>query len=214
MSVSAVSRARKRPSIAENGRNGHASGTTFFSDRGEVTIPAWVTDLPSFRRWARTDDFPEKIRVCFLDGEVWGDMSQEQIFTHNQVKNEFSFVLTGLTKASRAGRFFPDGILLTNEVANLSCSPDGTCVLQATFDSDRVRLIEGARGGYVEMHGTPDMVLEIVSDSSVKKDLQTQRELYWSKVPIRFGDGKSWSPRSPSMSRDDAILPPEGLAQP
>jgi hypothetical protein len=34
---------------------------------------------------------------------------------------------------------------------------------------DRVRLLEGKKGGYVEMEGSPDMVLETVSDSSVHK---------------------------------------------
>jgi Uma2 family endonuclease len=170
---------RKRPGIAQRHRNGAVVGTTLFSELGEVKIPAWVRDLASFRRWAHTTEFPEKIRVCFLQGEVWVDMSQEQIFTHNQVKNEYSFVLTGLTKVSRLGRFFPDGILLTNEDANLSCSPDGTYVLQESFDSNRIRLVEGKKGGYVELEGTADMVLEIVSDSSEKKDLLTQRELYW-----------------------------------
>ena len=40
-------------------------------------------------------------------------------------------------------------------------------------------LIEGAEEGYVEIEGSPDMVLEIVSDSSVKKDKKRLPKLYW-----------------------------------
>ena len=63
-----------------------------------VRIPAGVGDRLSFRRWLNTDTFPEVGRIGFLAGEVWVDMSKEQIFSHNQVKQEFNLVLGGLTK--------------------------------------------------------------------------------------------------------------------
>jgi hypothetical protein len=46
-------------------------------------------------------------------------MSKEQVFTHNQLKQEFNLVIGGLVKAQRLGRFFPDGLLLTNDRAQL-----------------------------------------------------------------------------------------------
>jgi len=48
-----------------------------------------------------------------------------------------------------------------------------------TLDSGRVQLRKGAKSGAVEVQGVPDMVLEVVSDSSVKKDLVTLHEAYW-----------------------------------
>jgi Uma2 family endonuclease len=45
--------------------------------------------------------------------------------------------------------------------------------------SDRVRFIEGHHGGYTELQGSPDMVLEIVSRSSVNKDTETLKKVYW-----------------------------------
>jgi Uma2 family endonuclease len=42
-----------------------------------------------------------------------------------------------------------------------------------------VRLIEGKRGGYTEIQGSPDMVLEVVSDSNVHKDYELLRRAYW-----------------------------------
>lgn len=47
------------------------------------------------------------------------------------------------------------------------------------FAANRIRLVEGADEGYVELEGTPDMALEIVSDSSVEQDTETLFDLYW-----------------------------------
>lgn len=44
-----------------------------------VSIPTWVVDLESFRRWCDADDFPEHGRVWYLKGEVWIDMSKERV---------------------------------------------------------------------------------------------------------------------------------------
>ena len=128
--------------------------------------------------WSATTS-PEKLRVSFLNGEVWLDMSKEQIYTHVGVKVEFTTVLHTLARASRRGRFMSDGLRLTNLEANLSSKPDGTFFLNESLANGRIQMVAGKQGGYVEMEGTPDMVLEIVSDSSVTKDLQTLRDLYW-----------------------------------
>jgi hypothetical protein len=51
---------------------------TVVNDPIEVEIPSSVADLDSFRRWASSPGFPEG-RIGFLDGKVWGDMSQEEL---------------------------------------------------------------------------------------------------------------------------------------
>jgi Uma2 family endonuclease len=43
----------------------------------------------------------------------------------------------------------------------------------------KIRLVEGAEEGYVELEGAHDMVLEVVSTSSVVKEYKRLRELYW-----------------------------------
>ena len=53
-----------------------------------------------------------------------------------------------------------------------------------SFRTGRVKLIEGKEDGYVELEGSPDMVLEVVSDSSVEKDNDVLMDLYW-KAGIR-----------------------------
>lgn len=143
-----------------------------------VLIPDGISDLESFRRWARSDDFPQRGRFSFLNGEMWIDMSPEELLTHNMVKGEYDSVLNGLVKKLRLGLFFHDRTLITHVVAGLSTEPDGCFVSYRTLRSGRIRLVEGTEG-YVEMEGTPDMALEVVSASSVKKDTVVMRELYW-----------------------------------
>ena len=149
-----------------------------------VHVPFWVNDLESFRRWMLSDESPEKVPLFFLAGEVWIDMSKEQFFSHNQLKQEFFRVVGALAKQERLGTFCPDGMLLSNEEADLSGNPDGIFVAKESFHADKVRMIEGAEDGVVELEGSPDMVLEVVSDSSVEKDTEVLRELYW-KAGIR-----------------------------
>ncbi len=158
--------------------------STVCFDNEILTIPAWIQDLESFRRWATSDEAPENRPIFYLAGEVWIDMSKEQIFSHVALKQEFFRVLGTTAKRQRLGNFFPDGLLLTNNEADLSGNPDGTFVSNSGFRAGRVRLIEGAESGHVEMEGSPDMVLEVVSDGSVEKDTEILRELYW-KAGIR-----------------------------
>ena len=143
---------------------------TVIDETQQVSVPSWVVDLDSFCRWVESDDVPEKLRIWYLKGEVWIDMSKEQIFSHAVLKNEFNFVLTGLVKTGRLGLFLPDGPFLANVAADIGGNPDATFISKAALDANRVHLIEGKKGGYVEVEGSPDMVLEVVSDSSVRKD--------------------------------------------
>jgi Uma2 family endonuclease len=152
---------------------------TFINDMGSVEVPVWVVDLDSFRRWADQEDFPEQGQIDYLKGNVLVDMSREQIFTHVAVKTEFTATLSGLARRLRHGRYFGDGLFLTNIVAEISVKPDGSFVSHEALDAGRVRLVEGAQEGYVELEGSPDMVLEIVSAGSVHKDTGALVEGYW-----------------------------------
>lgn len=175
-----------KPLVSPNAR--YAGVHTFVGDMTTIQVPPWVNDLSSFRQWIHSDEVPEKgARICFLDGEVWVDMSKEQAFSHNQVKGEYCIVLGTLCKRRPRGRYFSDGMLLTNAAANLSCGPDGIFISDDSFDAGKVRLVEGKRGGYVELEGTPDMVLEVLSDGSIRKDLESLLDLYW-----RAGIAEYW----------------------
>lgn len=152
---------------------------TVVNDPAQITLPEWVLDLQSFRRWTDMDVFPEEGRVCYLAGEVWVDMSKEQIFTHVAVKTEFTIALGGLVKSRDLGLFLTDGAYLSNVAADIGVRPDGIFVASETLRAGRVQLVEGKEHGFVELEGSPDMVLEIVSQGSLRKDKVTLRRAYW-----------------------------------
>jgi Uma2 family endonuclease len=152
---------------------------SILGESGVIAVPDWVTDIDSFRRWTETDDCPNEYRLGWLKGQVWIDMTREQLYTHLLVKAEYYFHLTRIVKEGNLGIFIPDGLLLSNFAADISGNPDGTFLSQETLHSDRVRLLEGARGGCTEVQGSPDMVLEVVSNSSVRKDYHQLRTAYW-----------------------------------
>jgi len=141
-----------------------------------VQIPKWVRDLSSFRRWAKSEEFPQQGQYAFLNGDLWIDPSMERE-GHNQVKTEITSVLNPLIKASRMGRFYADRMSLVNVNADLATEPDGMFLSYATLRDERARLER--RENSLEVVGSPDMVLEVVSRTSVQKDTVLLRDLYW-----------------------------------
>jgi Uma2 family endonuclease len=168
------------------------------TDDGQVQVPGWVTDLKSFRRWANSDEFPQSGRICYLKGEVWVDMSKEQVFSHVLAKTKLAVVLGLLVEQKHSGQYFTDGLRLTNLAADISTKPDGTYISAKSRRSGKVQLVPGKKKRFVEVEGAPDMVLEIVSASSVQKDTAILFEAYWEagipeywlvdarKKPLRF----------------------------
>jgi Uma2 family endonuclease len=140
---------------------------------GWLHIPKGITDLATFEQWLESDHFPEQGRFSWLDGVLWVDLGMEQLYWHNEVKAEVATVLRLLVRASRSGRYCTDGMRLINPTANLNTDPDGLFYLFTTQQSGKVRQVPGRLGGVVAFEGTPDMVLEVVSDNSVQKDMVT-----------------------------------------
>jgi Uma2 family endonuclease len=145
--------------------------------RGQVRIPEWVQDLDSFHRWTESPDYPDSGWFSYFRGEIWVDTSTEEM-NHNQLKGELAIVVGGLVLTERLGRYFHDRMRLSNVQVDLSSEPDGMFVSRATLKEGRVQLIEGSVDSPVRVDGTPDMVLEVVSEGSVKKDTDVLRELY------------------------------------
>lgn len=144
-----------------------------------VSIPGDLTDLDAFRRWAVSDEYPERGHFSFFRGAVWVDLTMEQIFTHNRVRTRMTTALDTLAVAQDLGYFLSDGVRLSSTAADLSTEPDGAFVSYDAIRSNRVELVRGFEMGFVEVLGAPDMVLEVVSDRSVEKDTVVLRELYW-----------------------------------
>jgi Uma2 family endonuclease len=137
-----------------------------------VRIPAGAGNLAGFRDWAQSDDFPERGVVSLLRGDILIDMSPDEVETHNKVHGAVGKGVSTVADEEDLGEYFWEGILVTNSRAGLSTVPDGAFVKWATWESGRARLIGRRRrpGQYIEIRGTPDWVLEVVSTSSVQKD--------------------------------------------
>jgi Uma2 family endonuclease len=145
-------------------------------DDSEVIIPAWVTDNASFLRWAESDDAPEKGRYGFLQNQLWIDQTMETVF-HNNIKTIIAAMLTQWSVDQNLGDYFSDGMLLSVPDLEFTTQPDGMFVSHATWKSDRAYLKQKEES--VVVYGSPDMVLEVVSRSTKRKDLEVLRELYF-----------------------------------
>lgn len=145
----------------------------------DATIPDGLTKLDAFRSWAKSDDFPERGRFAFLNGTVWMDQSKEAGNAHNRVKTAFAIGLGGLVEDHDLGQYFGDGMLLSHAAAGLSTIPDGVFVSHESVESEALVRVGGVVDDFVELLGTPDMVLEVVSKSSLEKDRELLPELYF-----------------------------------
>jgi Uma2 family endonuclease len=154
--------------------------------QGEAVIPRWVRDHRTYRRWAYTDAYPERGSVAYLGGRVWVDMSMERDL-HNLLKTEIAVTLVLAARKKQLGRYWSDNMLYSNPSARLSTEPDGMFAGWETLRAGRLKLIGGEGKDGVELIGTPDMVLEVVSPSSVQKDTVELPRLYW-----RAGIAEYW----------------------
>ncbi len=136
------------------------------------TIPESALTLQGFREWSWSDEFPREGRISFIDGEVIFDMSQERIESHVKVKTETSRVLSTINAEEDLGEFLNDGAGVTNLHAHISVVPDAVFATWESFEQNRVRWVpsKALAGDFLELEGTPDWLLEVVSPSSVGKD--------------------------------------------
>jgi hypothetical protein len=149
-------------------------------------IPRDAFTLAGFRKWVLSEEFPEKLRVAFVSGEIYLDMSKEELESHAKVKAETCRVLLNLNHELDLGDLYLDGVLVTNKKAKVSNNTDGLLVTYESLEAGRVRALASAReeGQFVELEGTPDWLMEIVSGSSVRKDTIRLRTAYHrARVP-------------------------------
>ena len=146
-----------------------------------LSLPPSALDHPGFRAWVKSPAFPEDVRASWVRGEVFLERSPESAESHNKVKLALTTDLAQLVRSEECGEVFCDGMLLTHAGAALSTEPDLILATWEAFDSGRLRLVEKSdrQGEFVELEGTPDLVVEIVRDSSQRKDLIALREAYF-----------------------------------
>lgn len=146
-----------------------------------LRIPAEAMAFEGFRRWAQSVEFPETGRIDYLAGDVEIDMSPEDLHTHGIVKVAMAAGLHGLVTEGELGEVFADRTRISSPSAQLSAEPDVVVVLWESLQAGRVRYLPAAGRGpdrFTEIEGAPDVVVEVVSDGSVRKDTKRLPPLY------------------------------------
>jgi Uma2 family endonuclease len=173
----------RKKAASRRGANGHRNGARLgdIIINGSLHIPRWVVDHDSYRRWAFSDGFPTQGQFAFLDGEIWVDLSMETDF-HNQIKSVITIVIGYLVLQERLGRFYVDGMLLTNPTVGLSTEPDAMFISNQRFAKGDAKLKSGRKS--MEVSGSADMTLEVISKTSAVKDTVDLMDLY-AKAGVR-----------------------------
>lgn len=153
---------------------------TVITDWCSISIPRWVEDVDSFLQWLDDPNIPEKITLWFLKGEVWADLTREELGTHLVVRTAVTAGLSRFVGANRLGRLCGRGVVMVNRTAGMAGNPDAVFVSNESQAARRVRQLADRDGAGVGFEGTPDMVLEVVSPGSVKKDTVTLKEAYFA----------------------------------
>lgn len=149
----------------------------------QVEIPLGISGLDDFRRWSRSNVFPERGRIDYIAGQLEVDMSPENLFFHGSLKSRICYAIQDRVDELELGHVFVDSTRVSSIVADSSVEPDIVVLSQAAIDDGRVRLTPAASGNpdaFIEIEGPPELVVEIVSDSSVGKDTQRLPTAYFT----------------------------------
>ncbi|MGH9362977.1 MAG: Uma2 family endonuclease [Thermoanaerobaculia bacterium] len=146
-----------------------------------LRVPTDAFSYDGFQDWLVSGEFPESGRIDFLAGDVEVDMTAEELHTHGTVKGAILAVLHYLIADTDLGEVFVDSARVQSRLAQLSVEPDVVVVLWESLDAGRVRYVSMStkrEDRFSVMEGAPDLVVEVVSDSSVGKDTRRLPALY------------------------------------
>jgi Uma2 family endonuclease len=155
---------------------------------GALEIPA-IRSFDEFQKWARSAEFPEQGRIDYIDGSIEVDPVTEDALSHGSPKTELARVISNCVHEGRLGHAFIDATRVSCRQAKLSVEPDIVVVTHATLKSKRVRFTPGKSPEprrYVELTGAPDLVVEVLSDSSVAKDTQRLFNQYFEAGVVEY----------------------------
>ena len=149
---------------------------------GPVEVPGLTADYDTIRAWALSDESPDDFKFSFLDGYAEIGRMIEAVASHATPKVEIVHGLRTWAKRGRRGLVFTDSTLLSEPSVGLSCEPDVILLLPETEAAGRVSWTPQANrpGDAVELVGAPDLVGEVVSDGSTRKDLTVEPPLLYA----------------------------------
>jgi Uma2 family endonuclease len=116
-------------------------------------------------------------------------MSPEDFFTHGTLKSEIAAEIKDRVDELDLGHTLIAETRISSVRGNVSAEPDVVVISHGAFDDGRALLVPKSSGDpdrFVEVEGAPDLVVEIVSDSSVKKDSQRLPRAYYAAGVLEF----------------------------
>ncbi len=176
MSTATISEQPAKPAVPTH----HAKSILI---QNQIEIPLGISSLAEFRTWTRSATFPEQGRIDYINGRIEVDLMIDNLFYHGSPKTEVQGVIWLRNRESRLGRQFNDVSRFSHPEAGLSAEPD---VVFLTFDSinaGRATFIPSSKDdpeSFVEIEGSPDLICEIVSDSSEQKDTVRLAQAYFA----------------------------------
>ena len=121
--------------------------------------------------WAQTSHFPQRGRIDWIGSRIEVDRSPEDLFTHGSLKSAIVARLWELAR-DRGMHVFTGETRVSSVAGDVSAEPDLVVVSEESLADGRVRAVPAASGKpdrFVEFEGAVDLIVEIVSDSSVAK---------------------------------------------
>ena len=149
---------------------------------GDLVIPADALTWDGFQRWCFSEEFPETGRIDYLDGTIYLELNElgegaEDLFTHNAVRVAIGSRLHLLL--NDLGEVFHRGVRVVS--SGVSFAPDLAVVLLESLEKGRARWMEAPIGSpdrFQGIQGAPDLVVEILSDTSETRDKELLPDLY------------------------------------
>lgn len=174
-----------------------SAGFMVLSDTDELTVPPEAAvSLAAFREWAISDEFPTSGRLDYVNGNIEvSDMAGEELDAHGTLKMELARVIANHVRRLKLGYVYTDSTRVSCPIASLSAEPDVVVVSYDAIKSGRVSRVPKATGEpdrFVEIEGPPDLVVEVVSDSTVRKDTVRLPRAYYDAGVTEFwlADGR------------------------
>ena len=155
---------------------------------GQLEIPP-IRNLAEFREWACSDDFPETGRIDYIDGRIEVDTVTEEALAHGSPKSELARVILNRVRTLRLGQAYLDAMRVSCLATDLSVEPDIVVVAHESISSGKVRMMpvkSGAPRRYIELEGPPDLVVEVLSDSSMAKDSLRLFQKYYEAGVLEY----------------------------
>ena len=155
----------------------------WLADHG-IEIPGGIDSLADFTAWVRSDEFPRRGRFDWVRGRIEVELEPPGLMSHGVPKTEFCRVVCGRADEEDLGIAVTSRIrFLSSEgsTADVSFEPDVALLSHEAVLTGRVSLTPDPRrpDDAIDVVGPPDLVIEILSDSSVGKDtVRLPRELF------------------------------------